>query len=63
MFLRSFTVLLVAVIFSGCGPDPAKQAAEEKQEAKNIAAMQIGLLVQALDAYNLSSTADRSFSS
>jgi general secretion pathway protein G len=56
MFHRSFAVLLVAVVLLGCGmqPDPAKQAAEQAQEAKNVAAMQIGLLVAALDAYKTS---------
>ncbi len=56
MFRRSFAAVLVAAILSGCGmqTDPAKEAAEEKREAKNVAAMQIGLLVAALDAYKTS---------
>ena len=49
MFRRSFAALLVAVILSGCGmqTDPAKEAAEEMKEAKNVAAMQIGVLAAA----------------
>ncbi len=56
MFRRSFAAVLVAAILSGCGmqTDPAKEAAEEKREAKNVAAMHIGLLVAALDAYKTS---------
>lgn len=49
-------VSLVVVLLSGCGPqnDPAKEKAAKKQEEKNIAAMQIGLLAAALDAYKTS---------
>ena len=56
MSRRTLGVLLVAVMLTGCGTqtDPAKQAAEEKEEAKNVAAMQIGLLAAALDAYKTS---------
>ena len=56
MFRRSMGVLLVLVVLSGCGmqTDPAKEAAEKKQEDKKVAAMQIGILVAALDAYKTS---------
>jgi general secretion pathway protein G len=56
MFRPSCGVLLVTTLLSGCGmqPDPAKQAAEEKQEATNIASMQVGVLTAALDAYKTS---------
>ncbi len=56
MFCRSVSVLLAVVVLSGCGAqtDPAKEEAEKKQEAKNVAAMQIGLLAAALDAYKTS---------
>src|SRR5579862_8774283 len=43
MFRRSVCILLVVVVLSGCGTDPAKEEAEKMQEAKNVASMQIGL--------------------
>ena len=54
MFRRTVCILLVVVVISGCGTDPAKEEAEKKQEAKNVASMQIGLLAAALDAYKTS---------
>ncbi len=54
MFRRSVCILLAVVVISGCGTDPAKEEAEKKQEAKNVASMQIGLLAAALDAYKTS---------
>ena len=56
MFRRSVCLLLAVAMLSGCGSstDPAKEEAEKKQEAKNVAAMQVGLLAAALDAYKTS---------
>lgn len=56
MLRRNVCVLLVVVVLSGCGTqtDPAKEEAEKQQEAKHVAAMQIGLLAAALDAYKTS---------